>query len=222
MKNIFINKIPVDGKENSESTDFFHIYVHPYFIKNIPHIIYPRGLAEKSPGIFGRLKNYYQQQGYALKKDQRSDNPAGKAGHERRKWAPILLFTVSIFFESSAFADVEVDLNQAILDQSQRQVELQIVSSQDIRSRIRSHLGAQLHQRALAERVKQTRLNSPLADSLFHILVSRYQEQKNDPGYIVDDLKKMANYYSEFPEVIALLESLKEKAGHSRLMQTTG
>ena len=117
MKNIFINKIPVDGKENSESTDFFHIYVHPYFIKNIPHIIYPRGLAE---------------------------------------------------------------------------------------------------------RVKQTRLNSPLADSLFHILFSRYQEQKNDPGYIVDDLKKMANYYSEFPEVIALLESLKEKAGHSRLMQTTG
>ena len=75
---------------------FLHAYVHPCVINDQPHIVYPRGLKDKSPGLFANLTQYYQQQGYALKEDQRSEKHSEKYKNERCKWVPILLFTASL------------------------------------------------------------------------------------------------------------------------------
>jgi hypothetical protein len=193
-------------KKETNLPSFLHAYVHPCVINNQPHIVYPRGLEEKSPDLFAKLTQYYQQQGYVLKEDQRSDRLANKYRNERRKWAPILLFTASLVFESSAFADVELELDKTASLQQQQNIELQLISNSKIRQQI---------QYSVTD-VKQTKekikIKSSQAQSLFKILNSRYQKQKTDPDHIVEDLKSIANYYSDFPESVVLLEELKDKS----------
>ena len=46
---------------------------------------------------------------------------------------------------------------------------------------------------------------------MFETLSERYQKQEADPDYIENDLKEIANYYSDFPESVNLIEELKNK-----------
>lgn len=179
------------------------VYVHPCVINNIPHIVYPRGLSEHNPGLFKELSHFYRNQGYALKEDQRSGRTSTSRHQERRHWAPVLLFTASLFFESSAHADVEVDLHHG----PAQQVELQLVSNHSVRQQIEQQM-------TLVTKSKDTINNtfkSETAGRLDEILLKHYQKQPNDPEYISADLHEMAKYYSEFPEVVSLLESLSDK-----------
>lgn len=193
-----------DKKLDYPLPSFLHTYVHPCVINNKAHIVYPRGIQQKSPELFSKLVQHYQRQGYVLKEDQRSEKYPDKHKNERRKWAPILLFTASLVFESSTFADVELDISEYASSQKQ-QVELLLISNKEIREKI------QLQVNPINEITKPTRIKSELALSLFDVLVSRYQKQETDPEYIIDDLKKIANYYSDFPESITLIEELKDK-----------
>lgn len=184
---------------------FQQIYVHPCVINNQPYIVYPRGLAEQAPELFGQLSRYYRAQGYSLKEDQRSQT-GGSLRQERRRWAPIVLFTASLLFESSAYADVEIHLQSGDAHLHQ-QVELNLVSNQPVRSQIQQQIGAL----TLPASNAATKPDSAIATTIFEILARHYQKQANDPAYIMDDFKQMANYYQEFPEVIAMLERLKDK-----------
>ena len=46
---------------------------------------------------------------------------------------------------------------------------------------------------------------------IFSQLKKHYRQQATDPDYIEQDLKKIANYYSDHPEVMSLLDTLKNK-----------
>lgn len=204
-KNHFFRRRNSTDKKEGVLPAFLHTYIHPCVINNQPHIVYPRGLEEKSPRLFARLSQHYQQKGYALKEDQRSEKISDKHKNERRKWAPVLLFTASLLFESSAFADVELEVNEAALLQQQQNIELQLISNNKIREQI------QYSVKPINDTIKKVKIKSDLAQSLFEVLSSRYKKQKSDPDYIVNDLKEIANYYSEFPESVSLLEELKDK-----------
>ncbi len=190
-------------KKKKSLSVFSHAYVHPCVINSQPHIVYPRGLQEKSPDLFAKLTQYYQQQGYVLKEDQRSDKFSDKHKNKRRKWAPILLFTASLIFESSAYADIELEVNDADSLQQSQNIELQLIANNKIREQIQYSV----------KPISKTKIQikSGLAQLLFDVLSSRYQKQKNDPVYIVEDLKEIANYYSDFPESVRLIEELKDK-----------
>jgi len=204
-KTHFFKWVKPTEKKEAALPAFLHTYVHPCVINNQPHIVYPRGLAEKSPSLFAKLTQHYQQQGYLLKEDKRSDKSSNKYKNQRRKWAPILLFTASLVFESSAFADVELDVNEKASLQQQQNIELQLISNNKIREQIQ-------HSVKLSYEIKQqVKIKSELAQSLFKVLNSRYKQKETDPNYIVDDLKEIANYYSGFPESVTLLEELKNK-----------
>lgn len=187
-------------------TPYQHIFVHPCVINNQPYIVYPKGLSEQAPELFGQLSQYYSAQGYALKEDQRSQNNSSNSRRERRRWAPIVLFTASLLFESSAYADVEVDL-QAIPSHVPQQIELKLVSNQAVRTQIQQQLGPLTPSAVSAA----TQLKSAIANTIYATLLQHYQKQDGDPHYVLDDFKQMANYYSEFPEVITLLERLNTK-----------
>ena len=204
-KKHFFNWVQPEKKMKSISSSLSHAYVHPCVINDTPHIVYPRGLQEKSPGLFAKLSQHYQKQGFALKEDQRSEKYANKYKNERQKWAPILLFTASLFFESSAFAEVEVDIHEDASFQQHQNIELQLISNKSIRESIQFSVDP------TNQIDKKVELKSELAQSLFETLRERYKKQKNDPNYIVNDLKKIANYYSSFPESVALIEALKNK-----------
>jgi hypothetical protein len=194
------------GAQAAAATAYQHIFVHPCVINNQPYIVYPKGLAEQAPELFGQLSRYYSAQGYALKEDQRSQSNSSNSRQERRRWAPIVLFTASLLFESSVYADVEVDL-QATDSHTLQQIELKLVSNQPVRTQIQQQLGPLTP----SPTSDTTQLRSTIANTVYAILLQHYQKQDSDPHYVLDDFKQMANYYSDFPEVIALLEHLKTK-----------
>lgn len=204
-KKHFFKWLNSESKNKTVSSSFLRTYVHPCVINNQPYIVYPRGLEDKSPALFSKLTQHYQQKGYSLKEDQRSAEFSNKYKNQRKKWAPVLLFTASLLFESSAFADVEVDVTDTASIGKQTQVELQLMSNHKIREQISFSV-------TTASKAKtQVKMKSGLAKSLFETLNKRYQKKKSDPEYIVNDLKEIANYYSDFPESVSLIEELENK-----------
>ncbi len=193
-----------DNKEDVFSV-YSHTYVHPCVINNQPHIVYPRGLKDKSPDLFARLSQHFQKKGYTLKEDQRSASTSNKYKNQRRKWAPLLLFTASLLFESSAFAEVELEVNEATLLQPQQNIELQLISNNKVRQQIKYSINL------ADEEKKSVKIKSELAQFIFEELSRRYKKQETDPNYINEDLKEIANYYSEFPESVSLIKELKDK-----------
>lgn len=181
------------------------VAVHPCVIGNKPYIVYPRGLEQSSPQLFRNLSNHFRKQGYQLKEDQRRENKAGQFKHNRRKWAQVILFTTSLLFESAAFADFEIDLHlHSSAELANRGVQVVMVTNSDIRNRISQQINS-------SNTPFETVVVSSKAKALSDILISRYQQKEGDPAYIKNDLKKMANYYSEYPETVKLFNELKDK-----------
>jgi hypothetical protein len=171
----FFKPSNVADKKEAKKPAFLHTYVHPCIINHQPHIVYPRGLLENSPRLFIKLTQFYQQQGYLIKEDQRSDKASVQAKNERRKWLPVLLFTVSLIFESSAFADVELEVNEVAAIQQYQNIELQLISNHKVRERIQLNVQ---QPRLMSNTKKQ--INSAQAESIFKVLLNRYQKQTTD------------------------------------------
>lgn len=204
-KTHFFKWLSSASKNEIHSPEIEQIYVHPCVINQQPHIVYPQGLQQKSPSLFAKLTQYYQQQGYRLKEDQRSDSFSNKYKNERRKWVPIVLFTASLMFETSVFADGKTGVNEIPVPQQFQNIELQLISKNLILDKIHYSV------KPLSKPKEQSKIKSRLAQEIFDELQGRYKKQKNDPDYIIDDLKEVANYYSGFPESVTILEELKDK-----------
>lgn len=187
------------------STAMMQTYVHPCVINQQPHIVYPRGLKENSPELFRKLSRHYKQKGYALKEDQRADNPTNKYQNERRKWAPIMLFTASLLFESHVYADTETEHKGAVNLIKPQHIELQLIAKNTHGQKL-TYSKEQITRPVIASQI-----TSAEAQEIFDILVSRYQKMDRDPGYIENDLVEMANYYSGFPQTQKLFVALKNK-----------
>lgn len=202
-KNIFENN-PVHHRDTL--SELHRVCVHPCVIDNQPHIVYPRGLQEQKSALFHQLHHYYTTRGYTLKEDQRKNSEPEGHHHERRRWGPIILFTATLLFERSLYAGTELEVQDPLAHQVQ-QVELHMVSNQRINSQIEQKtLDPKQQGKAAAETMK-----SATASELFEILQSHYHQQESDPAYILGDFREIANYYSEFPEAITMLEALKDK-----------
>jgi len=190
-------------KSSPERPRFQHIAVHPCVINDQPHIVYPRGLKEQSPHFYKQLHTHFKQRGYRLKEEQRSESSTPHRQHERRGWVPVLLFTASLLFESNAYAEAEFDIDDHTAHEH-HQIELQLVSNTAIRSQIKKATPAeQWHE--------PTTLNNKTSKEIFELFSKHYRGDDTDPSYILDDFKQIANYYSKFPEVVALLRTLDNK-----------
>jgi len=206
-KNNFINGFlnPAFAHSHNNIPDQLQTYVHPCVIDQKPHIVYPKGLQQDAPDVFRQLSHYFSNMGYQLKEDQRDKKSKSVQHPRRRKWVPIVLFTAGLLFESTANADVEITIDTQSVN-SLHNIELNLISNKSILSNIRSQINipdSKINQEQQA--------NSVAASEIHHLLSSRYQKESDDPLYIPDDLKKIANYYSQHPEVIALLQAIKDK-----------
>jgi len=190
------------NRAQTRPSNYQNVFIHPCVINNQPHIVYPRGLKQQSPEFFNKLSQHFCSLGYYLKEDRRSDSGDKSRKNERRHWVPALLFTTSLLFESSANADVEVEINSQTMKQQQK-IELQIVPNRQVRLQIRQQI------KPLP--TKHTSIKSDLARFIFNLLTQHYINQDTDPKYIIDDFKQIANYYSGFPEVVALFQALNKK-----------
>lgn len=179
--------------------------VHPCVINGKPHIVYPRGLKESSPEIFSSLSRHFKKLGYLLKEDQRSAKDLQGNHSNRRKWAPVLIFTASVIFESSAYADSEASHHHSahIQDPLSNHVQLQLMAKNNLQPDFSSPV-------VLQEMSEKTKINSETAAIIFQVLISRYERKNSDPSYVEDDFKQIANYYSEFPQITRLITDLKD------------
>jgi len=184
-------------------------YVHPCVINNQPHIVYPRGLATDSPGLFKQLSKYFSDLGYRLKEDQRHQNSDNKIAFKRRAWTPIILFTAGLFFESAACADIEIDIKDRS-SLKQQTIELKLISGSSVRQKIKDDLNIS----PLYEKIEMPSLKERTAEVLFDVLQSKYQPTASDPKHIKSDLKTMADYYSSYPEIVSLFKALKDANWH--------
>lgn len=182
--------------------NFRRIAVHPCVINNRPYIIYPKGLKQQSPDIFNQLSRYFEDQGYQVKEDQRTDKTHHEHKNERRKLVPVLLFTASLFIETTAYAEVSTDSHHAT--HAQHQVELRLLPNRNIQNQVTEIIPQNIPR-------EKTMLSSKTASRIFDILMNKYEARDTDPEYIAEDFKQIANYYSEFPETIRLLKSVQNK-----------
>lgn len=174
------------------------IAVHPCVIDGRPHIVYPKGLQNHSPAVFRQLQTYFSQRGYALKEDQRSGNHAKAFLHERRKLAPIILFTAGLLFESTVQA--EINHHRVETNRPDHQIELRLIPNHGI--------DAALNEFDTSPG-QPTTLSSREARQIFAILSAKYRPTGSDPDYIIQDFKQIANYYSRFPDIVSLLQSIQ-------------
>ena len=182
------------------------VYVHPCVINSHPHIVYPKGLPAQQPKLFQSLQDYYSRKGYALKEDQRCARSARQHTHERRRWATILLFTAELMmFDGAAFADSNNTQPEQVTH-TDHQVELLLLSAPTNHATELPTLSPQ--------QTKSKAIDSAAASQIYELLQQRYKRNDSDPDYILDDFREIANYYSGFPEVIKILESLKDKNWH--------
>ncbi len=187
-----------------EPAQVFHTYVHPCVIDKQPHIVYPRGLASAAPDLFQQLKQYFSRLGYQLKEDQRNQQSKNQHASKRRPWAPIMLFSAGLLFESTAMADVEINIDD-VSQINNSQIELNLINNRSIRQQIKQELNIDPH----FDEIEIPTLKHRTAVVLHKILSSRYQPQPNDPTHIQQDLKTMADYYSSYPEVVSLFNAIK-------------
>ena len=191
---------------HSRMPQFIQAYVRPCIINEQAHIIYPRGLSETDPQLFRQLSHYYSSRGYLLKEDQRTESENNSSQNKRRSWAPVILFTAGLLFESSAQADIEIDIDDhSALNQQKN--ELQLISNHSILSDIRDELNIS----PLVIKIENATLKGRTATALYKVLISHYQLRTSDPKYIKEDLKKMADYYSNYPEVVSLFAAINDK-----------
>jgi hypothetical protein len=181
-----------------------HVYVHPCVINQQPHIVYPKGLQQTAPEIFQQVKTYYTALGYALKEDQREADTGRPRHKDRRRWAPVVLFTASLLLEAGAHAEVE---NEHMQLATAQQIEVRLVPQAPADARFTQHIDSLQN----SHHEISTTLKSGIARNIFSILHQHYHRQKTDPAYVETDLKQIANYYSDFPEIVTLLESLSDK-----------
>ena len=76
--------------------------LHPCFINGVRTLVHKRGLKEKDPGLFQRLKAFAFGNGFELLEDRRKKELACR--DERRRLAPVLMFAGSLL-GSAAVAD---------------------------------------------------------------------------------------------------------------------
>lgn len=211
------------GKQPANNSAIYSAYVHPCIIGNTPHIVYPRGLAKNAPEFFNQLKHHFETRGYQLREDQR-DKEQKHYNNQRRKWAPLLFFTAGMLFENAAFADTHVDIVDEV--QAEQVVELQLMSNRQVLDQIPTEINLK-HQTAPdseLENAADSSLNDNMinnmdddldtianSDFIYDLLKMHYQVLPQDPEHIARDFRDIANYYSEFNEVVALFRALENK-----------
>jgi len=182
---------------------FGQVRIHPCVIGGEPHYVYPRGLRDSSPLLYDKLVQYASERGYRLKEDQRRHDTGAPSHLERRKWAPVMLFTVSLLFGGRVFAGLRQ--TQPVQEPSlNHQIVLRFIPKPRSLSRLRYEDDSPPAKTA-------SQGDPDIARQLFAILDSHYQRKPADPNFVRDDLRQIADYYSRFPEVVALLQPLKNR-----------
>lgn len=175
--------------------------LHPCVIQGKRYLIHHPQLEDLAPSYYLAVSTFAKQHHQSLRKDQRSPLlHAAKDHHHRRKpWLPVLVLSASLggipLSASADSAPREVHLNA-------------ITSAQGLAEQTAT--AAQMNPLTEAEHHTSLPLNDPYwQQRITRILLDHWQTTPDDPHSLEQDLKDMAGYFSRFPAVQALFQSLE-------------
>ena len=204
----FRRTLPLPARSGALAFTPTQAYVHPCVIDRKPHIVYPRGLRTVQPELYNALAAYYRRRGYALKEDRRGTSPVPPALQERRrKWVPILLFTADLLFEGTALAETR-RTSTSVDAHTHGQVELMLAQPHRDNQEQRALHAPPPPTPTLSSRAA---VDAVAAERIYALLRTAYEPRAGDPTYVLTDFRDIANYYSGFPEVVAMLADLANK-----------
>jgi hypothetical protein len=189
--------------------------IHPCVINNRNTLVYPSDLAVRNPDFYAQLQSFARLEGYDLLSDRRQAD-VSVAVDRRRPWLPVFVLSLGL---SSGLAANEQELNEKLAAQTTLSL-FNAANTQFVQTVDES---AQPRFEVIENQVDKTDVQGlDVADSLAItsdsskeielILRQHYASSAGDPDYIESDLRAMADYFSRYPEAVALLTALK---GHS-------
>jgi len=173
--------------------------LHTCSIDGQPHVIYPQGLADAEPEAFSRLQSFAHTHRLRLLEERRYD--LLKPAHEhRRSWLPILLFTISANVAAEKpIADTSFSANLHLSSGDPQHSEWDINASESNVLEVISH-----------KHTFEPLVDGPQAERILRLLQDHYHHGGSDPESMNDEIKWLADYYSQFPFVVELLQSLAD------------
>lgn len=178
--------------------------IHPCVIGCVPSLIHHPDLEGEDPALFRLLQNTASHSGYQLRDDRRQSRiQATKSGAKwkhRKKWIPLILLSAGMVLPKSTHATEQPLANIKAFVKNLPETEPQNSPESFTLNRL---------------------TNTPIAQSiedwqgmLLEILMLHWQPGENDPEDMLEQIRTLAGYYSQFPEVRSLLVNLRDLPWH--------
>jgi hypothetical protein len=175
--------------------------IYSCVVQGTPRFIHAPDLPQTDPAFYRDLKAYAAARNVALMADRRSRQTV--TTHERRRaWLPMLLLTFSIHTGVARATEPSASLAVAVQSTS-----LQLVVEQ---RQPGVSPPAQWSPAESSGRLVLSGNTTPERDRIETILNRHYEKSESDPPGIGNDLAELAGYFSRYPEVVKLIDSLAD------------
>jgi hypothetical protein len=199
--------------KTSPAKPVIDLIVHPCVVQQRLTLVHARDLQQRNPDFYQVLQGFAAKQGYLLLADRRFKD--SEVDNDRRGgWLPLVALTCGIQTGAVIAQEKQEQASQATLRLFGAQPELHI--SNDAGHRAHDHSGHGLNEH-LQEGFAEPTFDEELleltgaAAELETVLLKHYQRQASDPDYIAQDIKQLAEYFSRYPQALALIHSLKDQ-----------
>lgn len=185
-------------------------FVHPCEIAGRPTLVHAADLIGRDAEFYRQLQAYALREGYQLVADRRSKDSPDQLGR-RKHWLPVLVLSLglnSAVAADSAEGKSASASNGQVLGLFHSQVEQHIDhpgEQQAGDNRLRSLLETHDEQGHFFDYEFSP---NAISAQLEKILFDHYQAAETDPEFVATDIQQMARYFSQYPEVVALLKDL--------------
>ena len=175
-------------------------FVHPCIIDGRQSLVHATDLAYRDADYYRQLTQYAQDNDYLLIADRRSKENID-VNNRRRSW--LLVMTLSVGLNAGAIAQDDHDHpsteRSTSLGLFESNVIEQVFDGNDVKRASPDLDNAHFDYRFV---------DSPLSEKLESILLQRFFADDSTPDYVRNDLRQMARYFSQYPNVVALIDSL--------------
>ncbi len=196
-----------------------YTFLHPCLIDRNAALVCQSGLSDLSPGAYDALENIAGQFGLFLKQDQRQSSKRFSQNRRSRKiWAfgfCLSLVSASVFSRNIDVSSNDLVQTAEIPGNAHSHRMSAYINHQNGHSRV--HIGhvtppsVELVLQSFQAKKSLLKADRKAIYTIEKFLRRVYQPKKGDPVYLCSDLKKIAQYYGRYPQVVELIHELKQK-----------
>ena len=197
-------------------------FVHPCTIAGRPALVHAADLISRDPEFYYQLQAYAEREGCQLVADRRSEGTPDQLGR-RKHWLPVLVISLGLNSAAAAENVVSKSAGGQVLGLFDAQVEQQFTQQAEqtmAHPEAHNQLNSLLQRQHDGEHFFDYEFSpNAVSAQLERILFEHYVTQDTDPAFVKADIRQMAGYFSQYPDVVELLVSLADS--HWQLQYAT-